>query len=67
MNNLEDPPLNFMKLEINEEENKKISMGQFLANKKNFSNGDIIILEHKNKIRAVAKIHNNLIKAYKVL
>ncbi|MBR1753525.1 tRNA pseudouridine(55) synthase TruB [bacterium] len=65
--NLKEPTLNLPHAEINEIEAKKISMGQFLKNKQNFSDGDIIVLTHNNKMCAIAKIQDNLIKAGKVL
>ena len=61
-------PLNALDLPtyiLNDSENKKISHGQFLLNK-SIKNDDFIILVYNDKIKAVAKSDNGMIKANKV-
>ena len=65
--NLQEPPLPFPKLELSDDEFKKISMGQFLKNRHQFFDGDIIVLVHDKKTSAIAKVQDNLIKVNKVL
>lgn len=65
-NNLQKPPVNLPELELNESENQKISVGQFIENKKDFDNENKILLIYNNNIKAVAKVENKLIKAIKV-
>jgi len=59
--------MNLARVEINETEQKKISMGQAIDNKspKN-NNGDFAILIYNEKINAIAQIDGTQIKAKKV-
>lgn len=57
--------LNLAKIELNEEEHKKILMGQFIKNKSNFKDENIILI-YNNSISAIAVIDDNLIKVKKV-
>lgn len=64
--NLKEPPISLPKLELNDLENKKISVGQFIENRENFGNEIKILLVYNNNIKAVARVENDLIKAIKV-
>lgn len=60
---------NLPQIVINEEEHKKIIMGQFIENKNNLkaTNGNnFLILIYNNNINAIAQVHDNQIKAKKV-
>lgn len=66
-----NPPevLNLPQMELNEEEQKKIAMGQFLNQKNtkhNLNEGDFLLLIHANNISAIAQISGKQIKAKKV-
>lgn len=68
-NNLINPldMIDLPNIAINDEEHKKVMMGQFLENKKNKINeADFVILIYNNKINAVAQINDNQIKVKKV-
>lgn len=62
--------INLPQIEINEEEHKKIMMGQFLNNKNNnlntLKNDDFLILIYNKNINAVAQVSDDLIKVKKV-
>lgn len=58
--------VNLVKIELNEEEYKKVLMGQFLNNKNNLQNDEFIILVYNNNISAIAQVIDNLIKVKKV-
>lgn len=58
--------INLAQLEINDEEQKKVLMGQFLNNKNNLHQDDFLILVYNNNISAIAQIDGNLIKVKKV-
>lgn len=58
--------MNLAQIEINEDEQKKVLMGQFLNNKNNLHQDDFLILVYNNNISAIAQIDDNLIKAKKV-
>lgn len=57
--------INLPKLEITEEEHKKIMMGQFLLNKNNFDYENLILV-YNNNVNAIARIEGDLIKVKKV-
>lgn len=59
--------LNLPQVQINDEDHKKILMGQFIENKSNLVEDDFLILVYGNNISAIAQINNNLIKVKKVL
>lgn len=59
--------LNLPQIEINDDEQKKVLMGQAIENKKSLQNNDFLILIYNNNISAVAQIDGNLIKVKKVL
>ena len=63
---LEPVKLNMPQMELSDYENNKISVGQFIKNEKNFSNGDTIVLKYNGEIKAIAKVYENIIKAEKV-
>lgn len=58
--------LNFPFIEVSEDEQKKVLMGQFIENKKSLQNNDFVILVYNNNISAIAQIDGNLIKVKKV-
>lgn len=58
--------LNLPQIVINEEENKKVMMGQFIDNTNNLKEGDFLILIYNNNINAIAMINDNQIKVKKV-
>lgn len=58
--------INLPKLEINEEDKNKISMGQFIENKTKLTEDTIIILIYNSDIKAIAMVNDNQIKAKKV-
>jgi len=58
--------LNLAKIEITEDEHKKVMMGQFFENRQNIKSSDFIILIYNNKINAIAQIAGNEIKVKKV-
>ena len=58
--------INLPKVELDEIEHKKISMGQFIPNKNGLNENDFLILVYNNEIKAIAQINNDLIKAKKV-
>lgn len=61
-------PLNMLPLPqiaISEEEHKKVLMGQFIKNKSNITNGEVVLI-YNDKISAVAFISDDLIKVKKV-
>lgn len=58
--------INLPRIEITEEEQKKVLMGQFLNNKNNLHQDDFLILIYNNNISAIAQIDDNLIKVKKV-
>lgn len=59
--------INLPKIVINEDEHKKIMMGQFIQNKSDLQNDNFLILVYNNNVNAIAKIEDNLIKVKKVL
>lgn len=59
--------INLPKIEVNEDEHKKIMMGQFIQNKSGLQNDDFLILVYNNNVNAIAKVEDNLIKVKKVL
>ena len=63
---LELPRFSMPQVELSDYENNKISVGQFIKNEKNFSNGDTIVLKYNGEIKAIAKVYENIIKAEKV-
>lgn len=65
INPLEMIPL--PKISVNEEEYKKILMGQFLNNKNNLQNDEFLILIYNNNVVAIAKSDGDKIKVKKVL
>lgn len=58
--------LNLPQIAINEDEHKKVMMGQFLNNKNNLQNDDFLILIYNDRIKAIAEVKDNLIKVKKV-
>lgn len=58
--------INLPKIEIDELEERKISMGQFIPNRSNLKEDDFLILVYNNNVKAIAQIKDNLIKAKKV-
>lgn len=58
--------LNLPQMEINDNEHKKVLMGQFIQNKKSLQNNDFVILVYNNNINAIAQIDGDLIKVKKV-
>lgn len=58
--------LNLPKIEISEDEHKKIMQGQFLKNKNNLQNNNFIILIYNNNIDAIAQINEDKIQTKKV-
>ena len=58
--------LNLTQFVINEEEHKKVMMGQPLNNKNNLQNDDFLILIYNDKINAIAEIKDNIIRVKKV-
>lgn len=58
--------LDLPKIEINEAEHEKILMGQFIKNKNNLKEDEILILVYNNNINAIAGISGNQIKVKKV-
>lgn len=58
--------LNFPQIEVNEDEHRKILMGQTIENKNNLQPNDFVILVYNNNISAIAQIDGNLIKVKKV-
>lgn len=58
--------LNLPQLTIEDEEYKKIMMGQFIKNKTELKTGDFLILIYNNNISAVAQIDGDQIKVKKV-
>ncbi len=58
--------LNLPQFILNEENKKKISMGQFINNENNLNEGDFLLLVYGNNINAIAQICDNQIKAKKV-
>lgn len=58
--------LNLPCIEISEDEQKKVLMGQSIENKKNLQTKDFIILVYNNNISAIAQVSGNLIKVKKV-
>lgn len=64
---LQEPQIDMPKISLNEEQFKKISMGQFLKNDTNFEDGNKLVLLYNNRIVSIAQIKDNQIKACKVL
>ena len=58
--------INLPKLEISEEEHKKVMMGQFLQNKNKIKNDENLILVYNNNVNAIARVEGDLIKVKKV-
>ena len=58
--------INLPKIEINEDEYKKISMGQFIQNKDGLNENELLILIYKKELTAIAKISDDKIKVQKV-
>lgn len=58
--------LNSPKIEITEEEHKKVMMGQKIENKQNIKEDDFLILIYNKNINAIAQITDNQICAKKV-
>lgn len=58
--------LNLPQVEINENEYKKILMGQFIDNKNNYSENQFLVLVYDENISAIAQINENMIKVKKV-
>lgn len=62
-------PLNILdlpKIAINEEEHKKIILGQFIENKEKLKDDDFLILIYNSNINAIAQVSGNYIKVKKV-
>lgn len=58
--------IDFPQVEVDEEEQKKILMGQFLQNKSELKENDFLILVYNKNISAVAQIKENQIRVKKV-
>lgn len=58
--------LNLAQININEDEHKKIMLGQFIENKNNLQKDAFLILVYNNRINAIATSDGNLIKVKKV-
>lgn len=58
--------INLAQIEISEEEQRKVLMGQFLNNKNNLHQDDFLLLIYNNNISSIAKVDGNLIKVKKV-
>lgn len=58
--------INLPEIEINEEEHKKILMGQFIENKNHFKEDEFLILVYNKNINAIAEVNENKIKVKKV-
>lgn len=58
--------LNLPQIIINEDEHKKIMLGQFIENKNNLQEDAFLILVYNNSINAIAKSDGSLIKVKKV-
>lgn len=58
--------INLPKFEINQQEQKKIVMGQFIENKSNLVDESFLILTYGSNISAIAQVCGSLIKAKKV-
>lgn len=59
--------LDLPQVQLNENEHKKILMGQFIENKNHLKENSLLILIYNNNISAIAQINDNLIKVKKVL
>lgn len=53
-------------ISINEEEHKRILMGQAIENKNNLQNGGFLILVYNNNVNAIAQMQGDKIKVKKV-
>lgn len=58
--------VNFPQIEVDEEEQKKVLMGQFLPNKSELKDNDFLILVYNKNISAIAQIKDNQIRVKKV-
>ena len=58
--------INFPQIEVDEEEQKKVLMGQFLPNKSQLKDNDFLILVYNKNISAIAQIKDNQIRVKKV-
>lgn len=58
--------LNLPQVKINDDEYKKVLMGQFIENKNNLQSNDFVILVYNNNISAIAQVEDNQINVKKV-